>query len=119
MQPGRLDLTIYAGSTRNIQVQWKGGDPAIPVDITNYTARMQIRKRAGDATVIDELTTANSRIAITNAAQGILEVRFPASVTALYDFCVAVYDLELVAPDTTTVYRILEGSVSLSPEVTK
>jgi len=119
MQPGRLDLTLYQGSTKNIQIQWKGGDPSVPIDITGYKARMQIRKRVSDSVVIDSLTTENSRIAITDAALGKLELRFPAAVTSAIAICTGVYDLELVAPDNVTVYRILEGSVSFSLEVTR
>lgn len=119
MQPGNLNLVIYQGSTKEITVQWKAGDPAVPVDITNYKARMQVRKRVSDTTILDELTTENSRIAITDAALGKLVLKFPASVTSAMTFCTGVYDLELIAPDNVTVYRILEGNFSLSLEVTR
>jgi len=119
MEPGRLNLVVYKGSTFVKSIQWKSGDPPVAVNLTGYTARMQIRKRVNDTVILESLTTENSKIVFTDAVNGILELRISAAVSTAYTFCNAVYDLELVNPDGVTVYRILEGSFTAAPEVTR
>jgi hypothetical protein len=43
-----IDITIVEGGTFNKTFQWKIGDPALPVDLTGYSARMQIRSKLKD-----------------------------------------------------------------------
>ena len=119
MQPGKLNLTVYKGSTKTVVIRWGAGSTTTPVNLTGYKARMQVRKRVTDPVVLDELTTENSRIVITDAVNGELELRFPAATSTAYEFTTAVYDLELVEPDNITVHRILEGIFTASPEVTR
>jgi hypothetical protein len=119
MQPAKLNLTIYKGSTFSKEFQWKTGDPAQPVDITDCSLRMQIRKTIDDTTFVDELTTQNGKITILNAAEGRFRIDIAASVSTDYKIEEGVYDLEIVYPNSTTVYRLLEGDVAAIPEVTR
>jgi len=119
MQPAHLDLEIYKGSTFSKQIQWKTGTPAVPVNLTGFTARMQVRRTVNDSIILDSLTTENSRLSIYAPTEGRLRIDVPASISAAYAFTSAVYDLELVSPDNITVYRILEGCYSANPEVTR
>lgn len=118
MKPATLDLTVYKGSTFVQAVQWKTGATPTPVDLTGCSIRMQIRERVTTATTIDDLTTQNSRIVITDAVQGKFEIRIPANTSSAYTVNSGVYDVEVVMTDGSP-YRILEGSVSFSPEVTR
>lgn len=86
-----------------------------PVDLTGATARMQIRDKPGGALLL-ELSTAAGGLAITGA--GTIERTLSAAITAAITWCDAVYDLEVTYPDGT-VHRYFEGSVSVSPEVTR
>lgn len=121
MPAGKLNLKIEQGATFRRRLQWKAGDPAVPVDLTGYQVRMQVRSEQIAATVLLELTTTNGGIAITDAAQGRFELYLKAADTAALTFDSGVYDLEMVAPDApdNTVTRLLAGSVSVSPEVTR
>lgn len=121
MPAGKLNLKIEQGATFKRLLQWKAGDPAVPVDLTGYVARMQVRGEQAASSVLLELTTANGGIAITDAAQGKFELRIKAADTSALTFDSGVYDLEMVAPDgpDNTVTRLLAGSVSVSPEVTR
>lgn len=119
MQPAHLDLEIYKGSTFSKQIQWKTGTPAVPVNLTGYSARMQVRKSVNDSTILDSLTTENNRLTIYTPTEGRLRIDVAADISSAYEFTSAVYDLELVAPDNITVYRILEGCYSANPEVTR
>ena len=55
MKPAVVNLTIYQGSTFMQEFQWKTGNPAVPVDLTGYTARMQIRPKVTDPAKIAEI----------------------------------------------------------------
>ena len=119
MKPASLNLTIYQGSTFVKPFQWKTGTPAAAVDITGYTARMHIRKKLKDTDYTLELTTDNERIVITDMLNGKFEIRLTAAETATLPVMTGMYDFEIIAADSETVYRLFEGSVTVDPEVTR
>ena len=118
MQPAHIDLEIYKGSTFVKSIQWKTGTPAVAVNLTGCTARMQIRKAVNDTTVLDTLTTENSRLEIHEALNGKFKIIIPAGTSSAYTFTSAVYDLEIIFTDNTVV-RVIEGCLSAVPEVTR
>lgn len=87
-----------------------------PVNLTGYTARMNIRSTVDATTILHSLTTENSGIALGGAA-GTVDLLISATNTALFTFGTAVYDLELISG--TVVTRLLSGNVTLSKEVTR
>jgi hypothetical protein len=121
MAAGKLNLKIEQGATFRRRLQWKTGEPATPVDLTGYVARMQVRGEQAASNVLLELTTTKGGIVITDALQGRFELYLKAVDTTALTFDTGVYDLEMVAPDApdNTVTRLLAGSVSVSPEVTR
>lgn len=118
MTPAEIDLTIYQGATFRRTFQWKTGSPATPVDLTGYTARMQIRKKVTDATPVLTLTSAAGGITFTNRSQGQFEIVISADATAALTIKTGVYDLELIAANNE-VTRLIQGTVEVSPEVTR
>jgi hypothetical protein len=118
MKPATVNLTIYQGSTFSQEFQWKSGDPAVPVDLTGYAARMQIREKISSPNYIVNLTTENGGIVIRDAVNGKFSIEISADATTTMNFKTAVYDLEFVSPDGI-VRRLLGGTVTLSPEVTR
>lgn len=118
MQPAHIDLEIYKGSTFVKIIQWKTGVPSNAVNLTGCTARMQIRKSVNDATVLDTLTTENSKIQIHEPLNGKFKITIPATVSTAYTFTSAVYDLEIIFADQT-VTRVIEGCLTAAPEVTR
>lgn len=119
MQPANIDLTVYKGSDFTKGIQWKTGATPTPVDLTDCTARMQIRKNVNDTVVLDTLTTENNKLVIEDAEQGKIRIDIPADVSTAYAFTSGVYDLEIVFPVTGRVVRIIEGCFSAIPEVTR
>lgn len=116
MAAGNYDLTIEQGATFYQQIIWKDANED-PIDISGYTARMQIRKTVKATTSILSLTTENGRITLGGAA-GTITLEVAAEDTAdLTEFC-GVYDLELEASDGT-VTRLLQGQIEVSREVTR
>lgn len=87
-----------------------------PRDLTDITARMQIRAKVSSEEVLLELTTENGYLVVDNA-QKTISINIPASVTQGLTFKSAVYSMELV--DGTIVIPFLTGSVFLDTEVTR
>jgi hypothetical protein len=114
MEPAKIDLTIYQGATFRKSLVWKSD--GVVVDLTGYTARMQIRESIDATDSLLDLTTENDRIVITEV-EGKVELVISAADTAALSFVSGVYDLELVSG--TEVTRLCGGKVKLSREVTR
>lgn len=112
-QTGRLDLVIQQGATFNPVWTWKIDGTA--VNLTGYTARLTVRDTYG-GTALVTLTSGAGTIVLGGAA-GTIQPVMSATVTgALSAPATGVYDLELVSG--SVVRRLLEGRVSVTPEVT-
>jgi hypothetical protein len=93
-------------------------DPTIyyPYDLTNFTARMQVRRTIESSTVIVELTTENDGINIVDEDGKIFLFMSPTQTSALTSS--GVYDLEIISSDGV-VSRVVQGLFTLSQEVTR
>lgn len=109
------DLCILQGATFSKVITWKAD--GVAVNLTGYTARMQIRATADAATPLIELTTANGRIALGGSA-GTITLTISATDTAALTAGRAVYDLELVSSGGI-VTRLVQGVVTISRNVTR
>lgn len=107
---GKHIFNIDAGATWQVTVTWTG------TNLSGFSVRMFMKRNYSDTTAAVELTTANGKIAITDAANGIITLNLTAAETAALSGSY-LYDLEYV--NGSTVTRLLEGSVIISPEVTK
>lgn len=113
MPAAKLNLTIEQGTTFEKSLTWRDKNKR-PVPLTGYTARMQIRPSVTSAEVILELSTENGRIVL--GTGGVIKlVLTPAMTGSLKS---GVYDLELTDP-LGRVIRLVEGKVTVSPEVTR
>lgn len=88
-----------------------------PVDLTGYTARMQIREKLTSDVVLQELTTTNGKIVLNNTTKTI-QFLLTAVETAALNFNTAVYSLEL-ASSGGEVTQLLTGTLTLVKEVTR
>lgn len=88
-----------------------------PIDLSGYTARMQIRAKLEDTTTLLELTTANNRIALDNTNKTIT-LTVSATDTALITWTSGVYSLELVSAGGV-VSTLISGNVTVKKEVTR
>jgi hypothetical protein len=88
-----------------------------PIDLTGFTARMQLRSSLTSPIVLEELTSENGKINISNINKTIT-LSIPASTTAAYNFSSAVYSLELISSGGQ-VTPFCSGSFSLVKEVTR
>jgi hypothetical protein len=56
-----IPITIIEGGTFNKTFQWKTGTPSLPVDLTGYTAHMQVRAKIKDVSpllIVDSVLAA-------------------------------------------------------------
>ncbi len=133
MTAANRNIVIEAGSTWNDVITWKTGTPAAAVNLSGYTARMQIRATRTAATSIIDITptlggaagtitctlTAVQTAALdfTGAPEGYVVTTDSLGVATTTTGKCAVYDLELI--NGATVTRLAQGIVCLSPEVTR
>jgi hypothetical protein len=115
-QPATYDLTIRQGATWVQALRWEDS-ASVPVDLTGYTARMQVRPVVQSPTVIISLTTENGRITL-GGATGNITLNLDAETTAAIEQPNGVYDLELESADGT-VTALLGGRVRFPREVTR
>lgn len=127
MRAGNYNITCEQGSTftRTIELEAPDieadptGNTFIPLNIENYTARMQVRRTIESSNFLLELTTENNGLTV-NPIEGqtnVLEINVSASVTASIENS-GVYDIEIIST-TGVVSRILQGIFTLSKEVTR
>lgn len=115
MPAGRFDITVEQGSTFNLQLAYK--TPAgTPVNLTNFTARMQIRADYCSSNWVANCTTENGGIVLGGSA-GTIVVSIPATTTEWIEAGQYVYDLELVSGSAVT--RLIEGRATVTSEVTR
>ena len=129
MAAGKYSFTIEQGATTNFELAYKdsAGDP---VDLTNYTARMQLRPSAGSdeiyLTLSSSLGTCGTGLNMSGSSglnpptSGTIGVFISAYSSSLLTFTQASYDLEIASGsgDCAVVTRLIEGKAKLIQEVT-
>lgn len=116
MAAAQYDFQIEQGATLLKPVVWKDGAGAA-VNLTGYTAKMQVRQSASAADVLLELSTTNGNLVLTPLT-GTVTMVFSATTTAAITWRRGKYDLELTSSDGT-VTRLIEGEITVSREITR
>lgn len=111
------NITIEQGSVFTLNLVYKDSNGA-PVNLTGYSARMQVRQRYSSAEAALSLVSPTN-ITLGGAA-GTIVAKATANMTQALDIKQGVYDLELVPPSGAgDAFRLVEGSVTVTPEVTR
>lgn len=114
--PGKLNLVAYQGASWDYTLTWLSG--GTPVNLTGYQARMQVRESYdSDSTILS--LTAGTGITLGGTA-GTIYLEASATTTAGFDGTPNkqfIYDLELESAGVVT--RLLEGTFTINPEVTR
>jgi hypothetical protein len=113
----KVPFKILQGETYNEVSTWKTGAPAVAVDLTGCTARLQVRSDIDSPVVLLELTTENGGIEL-GGVLGTVRRVVTATATAAFAWTAGVYDLEVVFANGT-VRRLMAGPTSVSKEVTR
>jgi len=107
----RYDLKIDQGATLALDIECQD-DAGKPMDLTGYAAQAQIRHRH------DDPEPAAVFVAVLDHASGMVSLKLDAHQSGQLARAYGVWDCELTAPDGA-VQRLVEGKVSVSPQVTR
>ena len=127
MSAGSYDMVIEQGVSYGLSIVYADSGNA-PIDLNAFNcARMQWNTDTQETLSFTTTNTNNSLyyFDFETPASGLITFKLPASVTAGYNFTSANYDLELEAiaefypSGGPQVIRLLEGTVTILPEITK
>ena len=111
MSAGSYNFILEQGVTldRTVTVQQSGS----AMDLSDYTPRMQVRETHDSANILLTITCS-----VNNALEGVIRLQASATATAAVEEGIYVYDLEIESSGGA-VTRLLQGNVTVTPEVTR
>lgn len=110
------DLVIDQFATFRSAFRWQTKSTGTPVNLTGYTAAMQIRRTHADATALVSLTNGNGLTI--EGTDGRVRIEIPASTTATLTPGRYVYDLVLTDL-ASKKKRLVEGVAIVDAGVTR
>ncbi len=127
MAAAKYSFVIEQGATLDFQIDWTDENGS-PMDLTGMHARMQVRPSVESSQIFLNLSSSLSDSCgtglnlsgsngITPLQSGSIGVYVSAASSSVLNFGEAYYDLEVV--NGCEVYRLLEGKVKLSKNVTR
>lgn len=116
MAAGFHHFIIEQGATFQQTLTLKDSSDAV-INLTGYTAEMDLRKNQDDSNEVITLTTENSRITMGGAA-GTIILTISATDSAALSVGDGVYDLE-ITDSNGKVDRIMEGTYSIRGNVSR
>ena len=112
MSAGTYNLVIDQGSDFALDLVIKQSGSAL--DLSNYSGRAQLRTSVDASSV-----SATFTVTKTNASGGALKMELQAATSSALSAGQYVYDLEIYTSGDSTVKRILQGTATITPEVTR
>jgi len=106
------ELTIDQGATFSSSMDLTNDD-GTPIDVTNYSFVCQIRK-----SYYSSNATANLTVTVVDAANGNVTLGMDAANTANIRAGRYLYDLKMTRDDSSVI-RVLEGIVTITPQVSQ
>lgn len=118
---GTYNFTVTEGADFNVMLTWTAGSPAAPVNLTGWSAHMQIRSGPymdSSGSIIADLSSPSDGIVLGGTA-GTINLVIAAADTTGWGLgqSAAFYDLKMTNP-SGNVTRLLQGSVLVSQAVT-
>jgi uncharacterized cupin superfamily protein len=111
MAAGTYNFILEQGATFNRILTLKENNSAM--NLTNYTVASKMRSTHDSSTVAGTFTCT-----ISDATAGEITMQMTNSTTAAIEEGMYVYDME-ITNSAGTVTRILEGTITVNPEVTR
>ena len=125
MSAGRYPIYIEQGANLDFEVRYTDSS-GVPVDLSGYGARMQIRQTLDSSTPYLTLSSSlqpdgtglnmSGSHGLKPPTSGSIGVYISAATSSMLTFNTGVYDLEIASGSFVT--RLLQGNVQLSKEVT-
>jgi hypothetical protein len=107
----KANLIIDQGTSFDTTVNVSDEDNN-PIDLTGYTGAAQMRKHYSSLTAYAFVVTVNQEA-------GTVTLTMNAATSNSIPYGRYVYDCELTKASTGTVIRLIEGIVTISPQVTR
>ena len=111
MAAGTYNFILEQGATFNRILTVKENNSAM--NLTNYTVAAKMRSTHDSGTVVGTFTCT-----ISDATAGEITMQMTNSTTAAIEEGIYVYDLE-ITNSAGTVTRLMEGNITVNPEVTR
>jgi hypothetical protein len=127
MSAGKYSFVIEQGATVNFEIQYRDSSNN-PVDLTDYSGRMQLKSGYADSNPTTYITLSSSLAndgtglnfsgsnGSTPPTSGSIGIYISAASSSAFTFSTAYYDLEIYSGSVAT--RLIEGQVRLSKQVT-
>lgn len=112
----QYNILIDQGATYTLALTYNNAN-GTPINLTNYTAAMQVRDTVNSTTTVLSLSSPSNGIVITGAS-GLINITVTAAQTTALSANTFVYDLEITST-TGVVTRLIQGSVTVNAEVTR
>jgi len=112
-----VNWTLYQGATFSRNITWKTGTPKVPVNLTGYSAAMQLRPSASSKSVALSLTSSNGGIVITPLT-GTFTLNVSATQSSAIPAGRYVYDFKATS-GSGQVTPLLSGSITVPERVTR
>ena len=113
MAAGTYNFTVEQGTTfkRSLTLQENGS----AMNLTGYSVASQMRSTHDSSTVVGTFACS-----LSNATGGIIQMGMASGATTNIEEGIYVYDVEITSSSGGgTVKRILQGTVTVTPEVTR
>ena len=110
------NIEIDQGATYTLAITYKDS-AGVPINLTNYTAAMQLRLQYDSPTTALSLSSPSNGIVITGAS-GLVTITITDTQTAALASDTFLYDLEITSP-TSVKTRLIQGVAVVSAEVTR
>ena len=111
MAAGTYNFIIDQGATFTRQLTVKENNSLM--NLTGYSVASKMRSTHDSGTVVGTFTCT-----ISSGTGGIITVSKPSSTTAAIEEAIYVYDLEITS-GAGIVTRLLQGQITVNPEVTR
>ena len=112
MSAAHYNIEVDQGSDFSIDVEVKEDD--VVKNLTGYSARAQAREAEEDSSASFSFTCT-----IPTPSNGVVKMELPAATSSSATAGQYVYDLEIHTSGDATVKRLIQGSVTINPEVTR
>lgn len=120
MAASKYDFTIEQGTSFKFSLIYKDSNN-VPIDLTGWCARLSLKTNKNEMHVFNTLNVDYSAYKFTiDEPNGKLTLLLPASITNLFTFNFANYDLELQSPDDLYegggkyTVRLLYGQINVA-----
>lgn len=116
-----VNIEIDQGATKTIQFIYDDISTGLPIDLSGYTAKMQVRDMAG-TTVLLDFSTANGKLTL-GGSDGLVRILLAPIDTTVFttvpEWRRGVYDVYLTKTSDGTVTRLVKGLFLILPRITQ